>query len=65
MSLAGFDHVFRNSVTFSLGPELQCKVVPPPVVVLLKMASYADEPYGRVKDLVDLRLSAWQVRTRE
>ena len=55
MSLAGFDHVFRNSVTVSLGPELQCKVVPPPVLALLKMASYADDPYGRAKDLVDLR----------
>jgi len=55
MSLAGFDHVFRDSVTISLGPELQCKVVPPPVLALLKMASYADDPYGRAKDLVDLR----------
>jgi predicted nucleotidyltransferase len=55
MSLAGFDHVFRDSVTVSLGPELQCKVVPPPVLALLKMASYADDPYGRAKDLVDLR----------
>jgi predicted nucleotidyltransferase len=55
MSLAGFDHVFRNSVTVSLGPGLQCKVVPPPVLALLKMASYADDPYGRAKDLVDLR----------
>ncbi|MGD0778644.1 MAG: hypothetical protein ABSC05_38175, partial [Candidatus Solibacter sp.] len=36
MSLAGFDHVFRDSVTVSLGPELQCKVVPPPVLALLK-----------------------------
>ena len=55
MSLAGFDHVFRNSVTVSLGPGLQCKVVPPPVLALLKMASYADDPHGRAKDLVDLR----------
>ena len=55
MSLAGFDHVFRDSVTVALGPELQCKVVPPPVLALLKMAAYADDPYGRAKDLVDLR----------
>src|ERR1039458_1023546 len=56
MSLAGFDHVFLNSVTVSLGPGLQCKVVPPPVLALLKMASYADDPHGRAKDLVDLRI---------
>src|ERR1035438_1632659 len=52
MNLAGFDHVFRNSVNVSLGPDL---LVPPPVLALLKMASYADDPYGRAKDLVDLR----------
>jgi len=55
MSLAGFDHVFRDSVTVALGLDLQCKVVPPPVLALLKMASYVDDPYGRAKDLVDLR----------
>jgi predicted nucleotidyltransferase len=55
MSMAGFDHVFGDSVTVLLEGGLEYKAVPPPVLVLLKMAAYLDDPYGRAKDLLDFR----------
>lgn len=55
MSLAGFEHVFRDSVDLALGPELSFRVVPPTVLALLKMVSYLDDPSGRAKDLLDLQ----------
>jgi predicted nucleotidyltransferase len=55
MRLAGFGHVFRDSVEVELAAGLRFKVVPPPVLALLKMASYLDDPYGRAKDLIDIR----------
>jgi predicted nucleotidyltransferase len=53
MSLAGFDHVFQDAVISDLGGGLRYKVVPPPVLALLKMASYLDDPHRRSKDLTD------------
>jgi predicted nucleotidyltransferase len=55
MSLTGFEHVFEKNVEVQVGPNLRCKVVPPPVLLLLKMASHLDEPYARTKDLLDIR----------
>lgn len=55
MSLAGFGHVFSNAVAVEVAPGLRVKVVPPPVLALLKMASYLDDPQGRAKDLIDIR----------
>ena len=55
MSLAGFDHVFRDSSSQDVGNGLIYKVIPPPVLVLLKIASYLDDPQRRRKDLFDLR----------
>jgi predicted nucleotidyltransferase len=55
MSLAGFEHVFSDAIGVDLGEGLRFKVVPPPVLAMLKMASYLDNPYGRRKDLIDFR----------
>jgi len=55
MSLAGFEHVFSNATEVDLGLGLRFKVVPPPVLGLLKMASYLDNPGDRGKDLSDFR----------
>jgi predicted nucleotidyltransferase len=55
MSLAGFDHVFQDSAPQDVGDGLIYKVVPPPVLALLKMASYLDDPQRRAKDLLDFR----------
>lgn len=55
MNLAGFDHVFRDASLREVGKGLICKVVPPPVLALLKMAAYLDGPERRQKDLIDLR----------
>ena len=62
MSLVGFDHVFARSVTISFAPGLRFKVAPPPVVALLKMVAYTDDPFRRRKDLDDLR---WLLRHYE
>lgn len=55
MSLAGFAHVFTNSVFVELAPGFELKVIPPPVLALVKMGSYLDDPHGRAKDLLDIR----------
>jgi predicted nucleotidyltransferase len=55
MSLAGFGHVFADSVFTELAPGFELKVVPPAVLALVKMGSYLDDPYGRAKDLADIR----------
>jgi predicted nucleotidyltransferase len=54
MSLAGFDHVFEDAVPRELAAGLIFKVIPPPVLALLKMVSYSDDPHRRAKDLTDL-----------
>lgn len=55
MSLAGFDHVFQGAVPRDIGGGLFYRVVPPPVLALLKIASYLDDPQRRAKDLLDFR----------
>jgi len=55
MSLAGFDHVFHDAVQQDIGEGLMYGVVPPPVLALLKIASYLDNPQLRAKDLLDFR----------
>lgn len=55
MSLAGFDHVFQDAVRQDIGFGLRYGVVPPPVLALLKIASYLDDPQRRAKDLLDFR----------
>jgi predicted nucleotidyltransferase len=55
MSLAGFDHVFRDSAEQDVGEGLIFKVIPPPVLALLKIAAYLDDSQRRSKDLLDFR----------
>ena len=55
MRLAGFDHVFRDAASQDVGGGLIYKVVPPPVLALLKIVSYREDPQRRRKDLLDLR----------
>lgn len=55
MSLVGFEHVFAQSVPFPLSSEVGLKVAPPPVVALLKIVAYLEDPHRRRKDLDDLR----------
>jgi predicted nucleotidyltransferase len=53
MSVVGFDHVFKDAVEFDFGSGLTARVVPLPVLVLLKIVSFLDGPYARQKDLQD------------
>jgi predicted nucleotidyltransferase len=53
MSLAGFDHVFADSVERELTPGLRIKVVPLPVLALLKILAFMDNPHARQKDIED------------
>jgi len=54
MSLAGFDYVFPQAVEIEMTPGLRVKVVPPPVLFLLKVVAYLDDPHRRAKDLDDI-----------
>jgi len=54
MSLVGLDHVFARSLPFSFAEGVQYRVAPPPVIALLKIIAFTDDPYGRKKDLLDL-----------
>jgi predicted nucleotidyltransferase len=53
MSLVGFEHVFKDSIPHLLGSGLNLKVIPLPVVALLKIVSYEDDPHRRQKDVQD------------
>jgi len=46
----------------SFAPDLRFKVAPPPVVALLKIVAYTDDPFRRRKDLDDLK---WLLRHYE
>ncbi|PWT98986.1 MAG: hypothetical protein C5B51_28160 [Terriglobia bacterium] len=54
MSLSGFDHVFRDSVTTTVAENLNLKVIPLHVLALLKIVAYSESPYRRQKDLADV-----------
>lgn len=56
MSLIGFDHVFTHALAVRFGQGIQYKVAAPTVLALLKMVSYLDDPHGRRRDLIDLRV---------
>jgi predicted nucleotidyltransferase len=56
MSLVGFEHVFTRSVLITFAPGVRFKVAPAPVVALLKIVAYLEDPHRRQKDLHDLRL---------
>jgi predicted nucleotidyltransferase len=54
MSLVGFEHVFKDSVSRPFADGLNLKVIPLPVLVLLKIVAYLDNPAQRQKDIQDL-----------
>lgn len=54
MSLACFDHAFEQAVEVEVAPEVRAKVIPPPVLFLLKVVSFLDAPHRRAKDLEDI-----------
>ena len=56
MSLAGFDHVFRDAVEMEVSIGTRMHVAPPIVTTLLKIIAYVEDPYQRAKDLQDIRL---------
>jgi len=55
MSLVGFDHVFRDSIQKELAPGLYVKIVPPCILILLKVVAYMEDRQRRFKDLIDIR----------
>ena len=54
MGLIGFEHAFTRALPFSFAEGVQYRVAPPPVIVLLKIIAFMDDPHGRKKDLLDL-----------
>lgn len=56
MDLTGFDYAFEHATEIELAPGLQVKAVPPPVLFLLKVVAYLDDPHQRRKDLEDVHI---------
>jgi len=54
MNLAGFNHVFERAVEMEIEPGFRAKLAPPPVLFLLKISAYLDDPHRRAKDLQDI-----------
>jgi predicted nucleotidyltransferase len=54
MSLVGFEHVFKDAVNCPIAPDLTLKVIPLPVLALLKIVAYLDNPHARERDIQDL-----------
>jgi predicted nucleotidyltransferase len=55
MNLVAFEHVFARSVPIAFGADIRFKVAPPPVIALLKIVAWTEDPYRRRKDLDDLQ----------
>lgn len=55
MSLAGYDQVFERAVTIPEFGDDRFKAAPPALIVLLKITAITDDPFGRLKDLDDLK----------
>jgi predicted nucleotidyltransferase len=54
MSLVGFDHVFSDAQLVTLGGRLSIRVIPPVVLMLLKIVAFLDDQTRRAKDLTDI-----------
>lgn len=54
MSVVGFDHVFSKAEELEVRPGLRMKVIPVPVLTLLKIVSYLDRPAERERDIRDI-----------
>lgn len=55
MSLVGFDHVFGEARLAAVAPQFSIKVIPAPVLMLLKIVAFMDDHYRRERDLSDIR----------
>ncbi len=55
MSLVGFGHVFSSAEPRQLAENLTLKVIPPVVLMLLKVVAFMDDQARRHKDLDDIR----------
>lgn len=55
MSLVGFDHVFALAEPITFADDLTLRVIPPVVLMLLKIVAFLDDQNRRAKDLVDIR----------
>jgi predicted nucleotidyltransferase len=62
MSLEGFDHAFSEAKPVTLADDLVLRVIPPVVLMLLKIIAFMDDPQRRRKDLFHIRalLSRYQ-----
>jgi len=54
MSVVGFEHVFNKAEEREIAPGLRMKVIPVPVLTLLKIVSYLDRPTERERDIRDV-----------
>lgn len=54
MSLLGARLAMEHAATLTLASDLSVRVAPLHIIALLKVASYLDRPYERVRDLEDL-----------
>ncbi len=54
MNLVGFEHVFAQAMILQVSPGTSLRVIPVPVLALLKIASFLDSPYDRQKDAQDI-----------
>lgn len=55
MSLEGFDHAFSEAQPVKVADDLVLSVVPPVVLMLLKIIAFIDDPQRRGKDLPHIR----------
>jgi len=55
MSLFGFDHVFQDSIQRELALGLRVKIIPPCILILLKIVACMEDRQRRFKDLIDIR----------
>jgi len=55
LTLVGFDHVFELAEQLELAAELTLRIIPPKVLMLLKIIAFMDRPSRSGKDLPDIR----------
>ncbi len=55
VSLVGIEHVFTQARQFLFAEGVQYRVASLPVLALLKIIAFMDDPYGRAKDRLDLQ----------
>jgi predicted nucleotidyltransferase len=55
ISLEGFDHAFSEAQPVTVADDLVLSVIPPVVLMLLKIIAFMDDPQRRTKDLFHIR----------